>query len=63
MNQEPSRIHSLASCYENAFTTMVRLDSLPREALPGVQVFRDNIKAALRGSLEKGKTLGYSSEG
>ena len=62
MSQSAPRIHSLASCYENAFTTMVRLESLPHEALPSVQVFRDNIKAALRGSLEKGKTLGYSSE-
>lgn len=59
---ETLRLHSLASCYENAFTTMVRLETLPREALPSAQTFRENIKAALRGSLEKGKTLGYSNE-
>ena len=56
------RLYSLASCYENAFTTMVRLESLSREALPSAQTFRENIKAALRGSLEKGKTFGYSNE-
>ena len=62
MSDTTPRLHSLASCYENALTTSVRLETMPRETLPSVEMFRENIKAALRGSLEQGKRLGYTNE-
>jgi type VI secretion system protein ImpK len=60
--RDAPRTHSLASCYENALTTIVRLGTLSPGDLPNAQTFRESIKVALRNSLEKGKSLGYSND-
>jgi len=62
MSDQPSRSYSLASCYENALTTIVRLVSLPPAQLPSAETFRQSIAGALKVSREKGKSLGYGSE-
>ncbi len=61
MNESPPRTQSLASCYENSFTTILRLGS-QQQALQNSQVFRTNIRAALKAAMEQAKALGYSSE-
>jgi type VI secretion system protein ImpK len=61
MNNSPPRTQSLASCYENSITTILRL-GLQQQAVQNSQVFRSNIRAALRAAMEQAKTLGYSSE-
>jgi type VI secretion system protein ImpK len=61
MNDSPPRTQSLASCYENSITTILRLGS-QQQAVQNSQVFRTNIRAALRAAMEQAKTLGYSSE-
>ena len=61
MNDSPPRTQSLASCYENSITTILRL-GLQQQAVQNSQVFRSNIRAALRAAMEQAKTLGYSSE-
>lgn len=61
MNESPQRTHSLASCYENSITTILRLGA-QQQALQNSQVFRTNIRAALRAAMEQAKALGYSSE-
>jgi type VI secretion system protein ImpK len=52
----------LASCYENAITTILRLSALQQQATPNAQGFRESIRAALRAAMEQAKALGYSSE-
>ncbi len=59
MNDSPPRTHSLASCYENSITTILRLGS-QQQAVQNSQVFRNNIRAALKAAMEQAKTLGYS---
>lgn len=61
MNESPPRTQSLATCYENSFTTILRLGS-QQQALQNSQVFRTNIRAALKAAVEQAKALGYSSE-
>lgn len=61
MNESPQRTQNLASCYENSITTILRLGA-QQQALQNSQVFRTNIRAALRAAMEQAKTLGYSSE-
>jgi type VI secretion system protein ImpK len=61
MNDVAVRTYSLASCYENAFTTILRLGS-HQHAIPESQVFRVNIRAALKAAMEQAKSMGYSSE-
>jgi type VI secretion system protein ImpK len=61
MNDSPPRTLSLASCYENSITTILRLGS-QQQAVQNSQVFRGNIRAALKAAVEQAKTLGYSSE-
>ncbi len=61
MNAIPSRTYSLASCYENAITTILRLGAL-QQAAPNAQSFRTSIRAALKTAMEQAKVLGYSSE-
>ncbi len=61
MNDSPPRTQNLASCYENSITTILRLGS-QQQALQNSQVFRTNIRAALRAAMEQAKALGYSSE-
>jgi type VI secretion system protein ImpK len=62
MANSPPRTYSLASCYENAITTILRLSSLQQQAVPNSQVFRNSIRAALKSAMEQAKALGYSSE-
>jgi type VI secretion system protein ImpK len=60
MNPAPPRTQNLASCYENAFTIIVRLSSLQQAA--NVQDFRAGIRAALKAAMEQAKALDYASE-
>ena len=55
------RTYSLASCYENALTTILRLASMA-QSVPNSQGFRTSIRAALKGAMEQAKALGYSGE-
>jgi type VI secretion system protein ImpK len=61
MNQNPPRTYSLASCYENSLTTILRLASM-QQSVPNSQGFRTSIRAALKGAMEQAKSVGYSSE-
>ncbi len=62
MTQNPPRTQSLASCYENAFTIILRLASLTQQSAANSQDFRASIRAALKAAMEQAKSLGYSSE-
>lgn len=62
MPSPPSRTQSLASCYENAFTIILRLSSFKTQAGGDSQGFRASIRAALKAAMEQAKLLGYSSE-
>jgi type VI secretion system protein ImpK len=62
MNQNPPRTFSLASCYENAITTILRLAALQQQAVPNAEGFRTSIRAALKSAMEQAKALGYTSE-
>src|ERR1700753_1811512 len=59
MNDLPVRTYSLASCYENSFTTILRLGSR-QQAILESQVFRNNMRAALKAAMEQAKSWGYS---
>src|ERR1700758_943451 len=61
MNDTPPRTQSLASCYENAITIILRLSS-QQQAVQSSQVFRTNIRAALKAAMEQARALGYSNE-
>jgi type VI secretion system protein ImpK len=61
MNDSPPRTQSLASCYENSITIILRLGS-QQQVVQSSQVFRSNIRAALKAAMEQAKTLGYSNE-
>jgi type VI secretion system protein ImpK len=61
MNDLAVRTYSLAACYENSFTTILRLGSR-QQAIQESQVFRNNMRAALKAAMEQAKALGYSSE-
>ena len=56
-----SRTYSLASCYENSLTTVLRLASMA-QSVPNSQGFRTSIRAALKGAMEQAKALGYTNE-
>src|SRR5258708_30851034 len=60
--QMPPRTHSLASCYENALTIVLRLCSLQQQSAANSQDFRTSIRAALKAAMEQAKAMGYSSE-
>ncbi len=60
--QMPARTHSLASCYENAFTIILRLTSLQQQSAANSQDFRNSIRAALKAAMEQAKVMGYPSE-
>jgi type VI secretion system protein ImpK len=62
MTQIPSRTQSLASCYENAFTIILRLAALNQQSAANSQDFRTSIRAALKAAMEQAKALGYASE-
>lgn len=61
MNDSPPRTQSLASCYENSITSILRLTS-KQQAVQNSQVFRTNIRAALKAAMEQARSLGYSGE-
>jgi type VI secretion system protein ImpK len=61
MNDSPPRTHSLATCYENSITTVLRLGS-QQQAVQNSQSFRNNIRAALKAGMEQARTRGYSGE-
>lgn len=62
MQEARPQTQNLASCYENAFTMIVRLVSLQRQPSANAQDFRTSIRAALRAAMEQAKSLGYSSD-
>jgi type VI secretion system protein ImpK len=62
MSNAPPRTNSLASCYENSITTILRLSAMQQQAVPNAQGFRNSIRAALKSAMEQAKALGYSSE-
>jgi type VI secretion system protein ImpK len=62
MKENPPRTVSLASCYENALTIILRLGSLQHQSAANSQDFRTSIRAALRAAMEQAKSLGYSSD-
>jgi type VI secretion system protein ImpK len=62
MKENPPRTTSLASCYENALTIVLRLSSLQQQSAVNSQDFRTSIRAALKAAMEQAKLLGYSSE-
>lgn len=62
MKETPLRTYSLASCYENSLTTILRLAALQQQSVPNSQGFRNSIRAALKTAMEEAKALGYSSE-
>jgi type VI secretion system protein ImpK len=62
MKEIPLRTYSLASCYENSLTTILRLASLLQQSVPNSQGFRTSIRAALKTAMEDAKVYGYSSE-
>jgi type VI secretion system protein ImpK len=62
MTENPRRTVSLASCYENALTIILRLPAMQQQSIPNSQGFRASIRAALKAAMEKAKILGYSSE-
>jgi type VI secretion system protein ImpK len=62
MIENPPRMVSLASCYENALTIVLRLSSIQQQAAANSQDFRTSIRAALKSAMEQAKALGFSSE-
>lgn len=62
MRETPPRVFSLASCYENSITTILRLTLLQQQSVPNSQGFRNSIRAALKTAMEEAKAYGYSSE-
>jgi len=60
--QTTPRTYSLASCYENALTIVLRLYSLQQQAAANSQDFRTSIRAALKAAMEQAKAMGYASE-
>ena len=62
MTQNPTRTQSLATCYENALTIILRLSALTQQSAANSQDIRTSIRAALKAAMEQAKALGYSSE-
>jgi len=62
MSQNPPRAQSLASCYENALTIILRLSALTQQSAANSQDIRTSIRAALKAAMEQAKAIGYSSE-
>jgi type VI secretion system protein ImpK len=62
MKENPPRTYSLASCYENAITIILRLASLQQQSAANSQDFRTSVRAALKSAMEQAKVYGYSSE-
>lgn len=62
MNASPRRTHSMASCYENALTIVLRLSSVQQSTVANSSDFRASIRAALRAAMEQARSFGYSSD-
>ncbi len=62
MRENPQRMVSLASCYENALTIVLRLSAIQQQGAANSSDFRFSVRAALKSAMEQAKTLGYSSE-
>ena len=62
MTEKSTRTQSLASCYENALTIILRLSALNQQSAANSQDFRASIRAALKAAMEQAKALGYSSD-
>ena len=62
MSNSSARTKSLALCFEEAITTILRLSSLQGQAAPNQQAFRNSIREALKTAMESARALGYSSE-
>ena len=62
MKETPARTYSLASCYENSLTTILRLAALQQQSVPNSHGFRNSIRAALKTAMEEAKALGYTGE-
>jgi len=62
MTQSPPRTQSLASCFENAITVILRLSQLNQQSSVNSQDFRASIRKALKDAMEQAKALGYSDE-
>jgi type VI secretion system protein ImpK len=60
MNDRSPHTQNLASCYENSITSILRLGS--QQQVVQSQVFRNNIRAALKAAMEEARTMGYSGE-
>jgi type VI secretion system protein ImpK len=61
MTDSSPRTLNLAACYENSITIILRLSS-QQQAVNNSQVFRNNIRAALKAAMEQARSLGYSGE-
>ena len=61
MTATAPRTYSLASCYENSITTILRLAAMA-QSVPNSQGFRTSIRAALKGAMEQAKSFGYTNE-
>ena len=61
MNEIAPRVSSLATCYENSFTSILRLGS-KQQAVVDSNAFRNNMRAALKAAMEQAKGLGYNGE-
>lgn len=62
MPDTPPRTYSLASCYENALTIILRLATLQQQSAANSADFRTSVRAALRSAMEQAKQMGYASE-
>jgi type VI secretion system protein ImpK len=54
--------YSLAACYENAITTVLRIAALDAQSVPNSHGLRTNILAALKSALEQAKSYGCNTE-
>jgi type VI secretion system protein ImpK len=61
MDQTTVRTNSLAYCFQESFTAILRVGS-QRQTVQDAESFRGQIRNALRSAMEQAKALGYSSE-
>jgi type VI secretion system protein ImpK len=61
MDQTAVRTNSLAYCFQESFTAILRVGS-QRQTVQDSESFRGQIRNALRSAMEQSKALGYSSE-
>lgn len=61
MDDVAVRANSLAYCYQESFTAILRVRS-QRQTVKNSESFRNQIRLALRSAMEQARELGYSSE-